>query len=188
MTSNSWHVSVILVCMNACASSVELLVCSILPHKSIGSLVVGRLNNWSNLKFTSTDFPNFSAFGYKTVHIQCSTRTVASKMQNTPWYCHCTCFNLFKIAHEVMKGFINSYGDSQTSHTFKEQEYQNCALGCWKVIIIWDLPLQCTGKVRNIMHCNAWFYISEQFEANGTHSSELSKDRKTRGQDISWRQ
>lgn len=43
MTSDSWHVSVIHVGMNACVSCDGLLlVCSILPRKSIGSLVVGR--------------------------------------------------------------------------------------------------------------------------------------------------
>lgn len=86
-------------------------------------------------------------------------------------------FNSFEITHEVMAGFINSSAGSSSSCTSKQQENLIRALGCWTVIIIWDLPFQCIGKVRIITHCNAWYYVREQFEAN----DKLSKDRKKKG-------
>lgn len=157
-------------------------LCSTLSQKTSGS---PDRANWSSLKITSA-IKNFSAFGYRTVLTQPMTNTVASNMENTFCYLPLLLFNSFKIVHEVMWGFINSRADSPSSPTFKQQEDRIRALGCWKVIIIWDLPLHCVRKVRNIMHCNARYYVREQFEAIGTNAGKLSEEYKKRGQGISW--
>lgn len=43
----------------------------------------GWQNNWSDLKFPSSDYQNFSAFGNKTVQIQPMTNTLASNKCKT---------------------------------------------------------------------------------------------------------
>lgn len=95
----------------------------------------------------------YIAFGCKTV---CNSHCDIQNAKHT-LVLPLLLFNLFKMRHEVMQGFIHSYADSKTSHTFKEQENLNRALGCWKVIIIYLYSaLERSGTSCIVMHDFMW--------------------------------
>lgn len=114
------------------------------------------------------------AFGYKTVHLF------------TLWHpnYHCYCLIYWELDMRSCKVLLNSYAESQTSHTFKEHENLKHALGYWKVIIIYLYSaLERSGTSCIIMHD----FMCESSLKQMVHIIVgYHKDWKTRGQSISW--
>lgn len=114
------------------------LLCSGLYfHNTTGRLTEGWQNKRSSLKFTSADYHNVSAFGDKTLHMQPVTHTAAF------YYCHCYCLIHLKLhtrscevlytAARIRRHHVLSSGGRTGIRVTHRR----------KVIIIWDLPLQC---------------------------------------------
>lgn len=149
----------------------ECLLCSILFHKSTGSLVEGWQNIRSNLKFSSVLLLAVKLYIFFTLW--------------HPNY-HYYCLIYWELDMRSCKVLLNSYAESQTSHTFKEQENLKRALGYWKVIIICLYSaLERSGTSCIIMHD----FMCESSLKQMVHIIVgYHKDWKTRGQSISWGQ